>query len=249
MILENKTAVITGCNRGIGKEILKTFAENGANIFACVRKETDEFSELIKNLSEKNSVEIIPLYFDMTDSAAMKNAVMQIRKSKKKIDILVNNAGYCPPKVSAFQMTPIENIRAVFDVNFFSTVQLTQYILKFMQSGGSIINIASMAAFDGDVGQCAYASSKAALIGFTRNLSHEFGKQNIRVNAVAPGLTDTDLGRAHNITGGADEIIKLSTLNRWGKPEEIASAVLFLASDLSTFITGEVIRVNGGQRV
>lgn len=249
MLLENKTAVITGCNRGIGKEILKTFAENGANIFACVRRETDEFTERIKNLSEKNSVEITPLYFDMIDFAAMKNAVMQIRKTKKKIDILVNNAGARPQKVSAFQMTPLDNIRAVFDVNFFSAVQLTQYILKFMQTGGSIINIASMAAFDGDVGQCAYASSKAALIGFTRNLSRELGKQNIRVNAVAPGLTDTDMGRANNTEGGADEFLKLATLNRWGKPDEIANAVLFLASDMSTFITGETIRVNGGQRV
>lgn len=248
-MLRNKTAVITGCNRGIGKEILKTFAENGANIFACVRKESDEFTELIKNLSEKNSVEITPLYFDMTDYAAMKNAVMQIRKTKKKIDILVNNAGFCPQDIRSFQMTPLDNIRAVFEINFFSTVQLTQYILKFMQSGGSIINIASMAAFDGDPGQCGYASSKAALIGFTRNLSRELGRQNVRVNAVAPGLTDTDLGQAHNIGGGADEIIKNSTLQRWGNPAEISNTVLFLASDMSTFITGEVIRVNGGQRV
>ena len=249
MLLKNKTAVITGCNRGIGKATLETFAANGANIFACVRKETEEFSALIKTLSEKNSVEITPLYFDMTDFDSMKKNIMLLRKSKKKIDILVNNAALRPQKVSAFQMTPIDKIREVFDVNFFSALQLTQYILKFMSEGGSIINVASMAAFDGDPGFSAYAASKSALIGFTRNLSRELGRQKIRVNAVAPGLTDTDMGRANNVDGGADEFLKTATLNRWGTPQEISNAILFLASDLSSFMTGEVVRVNGGQRV
>ena len=106
-----------------------------------------------------------------------------------------------------------------------------------------------MAAFDGDPGFSAYASSKAALIGFTRNLSRELGKKNIRVNCVAPGLTDTDMGRANNVDGDADEFLKTATLSRWGKPSEVANTILFLASDLSTFTTGEIIRVNGGQRV
>ena len=249
MLLKNKTALVTGCNRGIGKEILKTFAENGATVFACARKETEEFSECVKILSEENGVEIIPLYFDLTDFEAMKKSVMQIRKSKKKIDILVNNAGIRPANATAFQMTPLDKIREVFEVNFFAVVQLTQYILKFMSYGGSVINVASMAAFDGDPGFSAYASSKAALIGFTRNLSRELGKKNIRVNCVAPGLTDTDMGRANNVDGDADEFLKTATLSRWGNPSEVANAILFLASDLSTFTTGEIIRVNGGQRV
>ena len=249
MLLKGKTAVITGCNRGIGKAILETFAENGANVFACVRKETEEFSERIAELSKNYGVEIIPLYFDLRDEAAMKSAIMQIRKTHKKIDILVNNAGTRPSSPTAFSMTPLDKIREVFDVNFFAALQLTQYALKLMQSGGSIINVASMAAFDGDLGFCSYASSKAALIGFTRNLSRELGKQNIRVNAIAPGLTDTDMGRANDTKGEAEEFIKSSTLGKWGTPQEISNAILFLASDLSSFITGEVIRVNGGQRV
>ncbi len=249
MLLNGKTALVTGCNRGIGKAILETFAENGANIFACVRNETEEFTDRIKSLSEKNNVEITPLYFDMRDEKAMKNAMMSIRKTRKKIDILVNNAGMRPPSACSFQMTPIDKIREVFDVNFFATLQLTQYVLKFMQDSGSIINVASMAAFDGDLGFCAYSSSKAALIGFTRNLSRELGKQNIRVNAIAPGLTDTDMGRANNINGNAENFIKESTLGRWGNPEEVANSILFLASDLSSFVTGEVIFVNGGQRI
>ena len=248
MLLKNKTAVITGCNRGIGKETLKIFAENGANIFACVRKETEEFSERIKNLSEKNSVEIIPLYFDMTDSAAMKNAVMQIRKTKKKIDILVNNAGFCPTDIRGFQMTTIDKIREVFDINFFATLQLTQYILKFMQ-GGSIVNISSLTALEGAAGQLAYSASKAAIIGFTKSLAQELGQKNIRVNAVAPGFIDTDLMRQTTPPEYVEEIKSRAALKRLGTAEEIAEFILFLASDMSGFTTGEIIRVDGGQRV
>lgn len=247
MLLKNKNAVITGCNRGIGKEILKIFSENGANIFACVRKETEEFSELIKNLSEKNSVEIIPLYFDMTDETAMKNSVMQIRKSKKKIDILVNNAGINSSDSKLFQMTTMKNIRDIFEVNFFAQLQFTQYILKFMQSGGSIINISSISALDGLPGQISYSSSKAALIGFTKTLSQELGRQNIRVNAIAPGFTDTDMGNS-STDDYIKNILNNSIFGRMGKPEEIANAILFFASDLSTFVTGKILRIDGGQR-
>ena len=247
MLLENKTAVITGCNRGIGREILKTFAENGANIFACVRRETEEFSELIKNLSEKNGVEIFPLYFDMRDAFAMKSAVMQLRKTRKKIDILVNNAGITSPDSRLFQMTTMDNFREIFEVNFFAVVQLTQYILKMMNSGGSIINVSSISALDGILGQSAYGASKAALAGFTFTLAQELGHQNIRVNAIAPGFVDTDMGH-----GSEDNYIKNilnnAAFGRMGKPEEIANTVLFLASDLSTFITGEILRIDGGQR-
>ena len=253
MLLKGKNAIVTGCNRGIGKEILKTFAENGANIFACVRKETEEFSERIKTLSEKNGVEIIPLYFDMTDFEAMKKAVMQIHKSRKKIDILVNNAGFCPNHMRSFQMTLLSTIREVFEVNFFAVLQFTQYVLKLMQTstksqggGGVILNLSSVSAMDGSPGQLAYSASKAALIGFTKTLSHELGQFGIRVNALAPGLTDTDLAKS---TWGdfIEEVTQRATIHRLGTPKEIANAVLFLVSDLSSFMTGEIIRVDGGQ--
>ena len=249
MLLKNKTAVITGCNRGIGKATLETFAANGANIFACVRKETEEFSALIKTLSEKNSVEITPLYFDMTDFDAMKKNIMLLRKSKKKIDILVNNAGFCPKDVRGFQMTPLDKIREVFDVNFFSALQLTQYILKFMNEGGSIINLSSLTALEGAAGQLAYSASKAAIIGFTKSLANELGQQKIRVNAIAPGFIDTDLMHQTTPAEYVEEIKSRAALKRLGAPSEIANTILFLASDLSSFMTGEVVRVNGGQRV
>lgn len=249
MLLKGKTALITGCNRGIGKAILETFAENGADIFACVRKETEEFNERVKSLSEKNGVEIIPLCFDMRDNAAMKSAMMTIRKTRKKIDVLVNNAGMCPPTACSFQMTPVDKIREVFDVNFFATLQLTQYVLKFMRESGSIINMSSITALEGAAGQLSYSASKAALIGFTKTLSRELGSPKIRVNVVVPGFIDTDL---MNQTTPAEYIEKLkenATFNRLGTPQEIANVILFLASDLSSFVTGEVIRVKGGQRV
>lgn len=247
MLLKNKTAIITGCARGIGKEILKTFAENGADVFACVRKETEEFSERIKILSEENGVEIVPLYFDLRDDVAMKEAVMQIRKSKKKIDILVNNAGVISESL-LFQMTPMENMREVFEVNFFAQMRLTQYISRFMQkneNGGSIIFMSSIAALDGTPGQLEYIGSKAALIGATKALANEFGSFNIRVNAVAPGPTKTDMGNEIS-EKLAEDAIKRSALGRWGTPEEIANVVLFLASDLSNYVTGQCIRVDGG---
>ena len=246
MLLKGKTAVVTGCNRGIGKAILEKFAEHGADIFACARKESDEFVANINTLSEKYSVEIIPLYFDMTDDEAMKAAVMSIRKSRRPIDILVNNAGIISESL-LFQMTPIDNMRKVFEVNFFAQMRLTQYILRLMQKNvkGSIVFISSVAAMDGAPGQSGYAGSKAAIIGAVKALSYECGAFNVRVNAVAPGPTRTDMG--DQIDGEfAQEAVEHSALGRWGEPDEIADAVLFLASDLSGYVTGQVMRVDGG---
>ena len=246
MLLQGKTAVITGCNRGIGKAILEVFAQNGANIFACVRKEREEFTAEIQRLTDEYKVEILPLYFDMTDETAMKAAVTSIRKTHKNIDILVNNAGVVSENI-LFQMTPIDNMRNLFEVNFFAQMQFTQYISRLMQRNkkGSIINLSSIAAMDGAPGQIEYVGSKAAIMGATKTLAREFGVDNIRVNAVAPGLIETDMGNKMD-TDYANALVKLSALARRGKPEEIANVVLFLASDLSTFLTGQIIRVDGG---
>ena len=248
MLLKGKTAIITGCNRGIGKAILEKFAENGANIFACARKEYPEFVENINALTEKYSVEITPIYFDMTDEDAMKAAVMSIKKSRRNIDILVNNAGIISESL-LFQMTPIDNMRKVFEVNFFAQMRLTQYISRLMQrtGGGSIIFMSSISALDGAPGQLEYVGSKAAVIGSTKALAKEFGNSKIRVNAVAPGLIDTDMGNQAD-TQLSNDIIERSALKRWGKPEEIANAALFFASDLSSYITGQYLRVDGGGR-
>ena len=245
MLLQNKTAIITGSNRGIGKAVLETFAENGADIFACVRKESDEFSNVTARLSEKTGVSITPVYFDLAESEQVKSGIKSILSSKKQIDILVNNAGVATG--SFFQMTPMKDLKNLFEVNFFSQILFTQGISRYMSrfKTGSIINIASTAGLIGDAGTTSYGSSKAALMFVTKTMATEFGVMNIRVNAIAPSITKTDMfdqmdDKARN------KLIESSALKRPAEAAEVANVALFLASDLSSFITGQVLRVDGG---
>ena len=245
MLLKNKNAVITGCNRGIGKSILEGFAVNGANIFACVRKESDEFSELINEITRKFGVDIYPIYFDSGNIDEMKIAIKHIRSRKIPIDILVNNAGITYNAL--FQMSTMDNIKEVFDINFVSPFIFTQYISKLMvrKKSGSIINISSTAGIDGNSGRSVYGASKAAVICMTKAIAAELGEHGIRANSIAPGMTDTDM-----LSSMKDDLIQKSLqtndINRVGNPSEIADAAVFLASDLSSYITGQVIRVDGG---
>lgn len=245
MLLENKTSVITGCNRGIGKSILEDFAKHGSNVFAVVRKEDMEFCRYCENLSAKYQVDIEPVYADFQSDEEVKQAAKTILKTKKKMDILVNNIGIANP-LSMLTMTKIETIKEAFQINLFSALLFTQLIGKSMMRNqqGSIVFLSSSAAFDGG-SNIEYSASKAAIVGAVRRLALEFGKFNIRVNAVAPGLTDTDMG---NSMSPEDEAIAASrnVMGRKAKPEEIADVVLFLASELSRFMTGQVLRVDGG---
>ena len=244
-LLRGKNAVITGCNRGIGKAILEAFALQGANIFACARKESAGFLKLIQGLSEKYSVSITPVYFDAASIDEIKSAVKQIAATKQRVDILVNNAGV--GYSALFQMSTLDKLKEVFDINFTAPFVLTQYITKLMvrQRSGSIINIASIAGIDGDCGKSVYGSSKAALICMTKVIAGELGRSGIRANVIAPGLTDTEM-----ILCMPKEAIREKTessnLGRIAKPSEVADAAVFLASDNSSFITGQVIRVDGG---
>jgi 3-oxoacyl-[acyl-carrier protein] reductase len=245
MLLNNKTAIITGTNRGIGRAILEAFAANGANIYAHARKETPEFVAEVEGIATKYSVEIMPLYFDVTDYAAMKETVKHIISGKRKIDVLVNNAGITYNAL--FQMTNEENLRQQFEVNYFSVFLFTQYISKLMtrQKSGSIINIASIAGEDGYSGKAAYGASKAAIIAMTKSIASELGEIGIRANAIAPGLVETEMLATipENIV---KDTINSSQLCRSGKPSEIADVAVFLASDLASYITGQVIRADGG---
>jgi 3-oxoacyl-[acyl-carrier protein] reductase len=246
MLLQGKTAVITGCSRGIGRSILELFAQNGADIWACSRTSSEDYVRDLQELSERYSVRITPLIFDLADSDQIIHAMKQILSSKGRIDILVNNAGMVS-KNALFQLTPMKTMKDVFEVNFFSHLLITQYILKVMtrQKSGSIINIASIAGIDGEPGQLEYVCSKAALIGATRKLSHELSFAHIRVNAIAPGIIETDM-----IDAMAEDVMKRfmqqCSMKRRGTPVEIASVALFLASDMSSYVTGQVIRVDGG---
>lgn len=244
-LLRGKNAIVTGCARGIGKSIVEIFAQHGASIWACARKKTEEFEQTLQLLSERYKVEIKPVYFDLTDKEQMKIAVRTIMSDKKDIDILVNNAGITYNAL--FQMSTIDKINEVFDVNFISPFLFTQYIVKLMlrKKSGSIINIASSAAIDGNPGRSVYGASKAALLCATKSLAAELGDQGIRTNIIAPGITKTEM-----LSSMTEEVINQTVLNtdmkRAGEPMDIANAVLFLASDLSSYVTGQVIRVDGG---
>jgi len=246
MLLKNKIAVLTGCNKGIGKEILNLFSKNKAKIYACVRKTNDKFLQDIKILEKNNQNKIIPIEFDLNNEIEVKNAANQIIKSEKKIDIIVNNAGSI--HTSIFQMTTSKVIREIFEVNFFSQSIFTQSLLKLMvkNNKGSILFISSSSAIDGNEGRSAYSSSKAAINTLAKILSRELGKFNIRVNTIAPGLTDTDMMRKNTPDNVLNEVISSISLKRVAKPEEIANVALLLSSDLMSYVTGQVIRVDGG---
>ena len=244
-LLKGKNAIVTGCARGIGSSIVEVLAENGANIWACARKQTPEFENFLESLSSKYDVVIKPIYFDLSDKDQMKIAVKTIMSEKISVDILVNNAGITYNAL--FQMSTIDKIQEVFDVNFISPFLFTQYIVKLMlkNKSGSIINISSSAALDGNSGRAVYGASKAALLCATKSLAAELGDQGIRANVIAPGITKTDM-----LSSMTEEVINETVMNtdmkRHGEPTDIANTVLFLASDLSSYITGQVIRVDGG---
>ncbi len=244
-ILEGKTAVITGTARGMGREMVEVFARHGGNVFALARQRTDAHGDYCREVSEKYGVLVIPVYFELTDYSAMAAAVKEIRSYGLPVDGLVNNAGVTHNALML--MTREADLRRVMEVNFFAPYMLTQYILKLMTRNGrgSVVNIASTAALDGNSGKSAYGPSKAALITLTKCVAEELGGSGIRANAVCPGVTDTDMisdmsGKIYGIE------LEAAALGEVGKPVDIANAAAFLVSDRSSYITGQVLRVDGG---
>ena len=245
MLLKGKNAVITGCLRGIGRATLDVFAHNGANIWACCQAPDEEFEAHVRDLQKEYDVTITPVYFDLEDHDQIKAAMRTIISSKQKVDVLVNIAGLTYNAL--FHMTTMEKMKRVFEIDFFSQLLVTQYITKIMvkHKGGSVINVSSIAGIDGNAGQVAYSSAKAALIGATKTLAEELAVYNIRVNAIAPGVIKTDM-TADLAQDKFEKLVEKSKLNRAGTPKETAETLLFLASDLSSYITGQVLRVDGG---
>lgn len=245
MTLQGKTAVITGCLQGIGRSTMDLFAANGANVFACVQANTDEFVEHASQLEKQYGVRIMPVAFDMASNDSIKSAVKEIQKEKLPVDILVNIAGIA--KDSIFQMVTLDQMQEVFQINFFSQIVLSQYISKLMlrQGRGSIIFTSSITALDGNFGQLVYGASKAALIAAMKTMAIELGPKGVRVNAVAPGVIKTPMTEPL-IDNLLLEKMERSSLKRYGSSKEVAELLLFLAADESAYITGQTIRVDGG---
>ena len=245
MLLKGKTAVITGCLRGIGRTTMDRFAENGADIFACSFEDTEEFQQHISHLQSNYMVTITPLFFDLRNESQIKDAMKIIVASKTKIDILVNIAGLTHNAL--FTMTTMQTFRDIFEVDFISQMLITQYIAKLMMKykSGSIINISSITGIDGNSGQSAYSAAKAALIGATKTLAIEFATAGIRVNAVAPGVIETDMTKSLTQPQW-DALLSKCSIPRAGLPSEVADVLMYLASDLSSYVTGQIIRVDGG---
>ncbi len=247
-ILVGKNAVITGARRGIGRATVETFARNGANIWACARKYDHAFEADMAGLAEENGVWIKPVYFDLADRDEMKAAITAIMADKCPVDALINVAGITYNAL--FQMTTQEKLQELLDIDFRAPFFFTQYLLKLMlrnpRKMASVVSISSSTAIDANSGRGAYGASKAALICATRALAEELGGHGIRANCIAPGITDTDMVGESMSEAVIQKTISSTILKRIGKPNDVAETAAFLASDYSSYITGQVLRVDGG---
>ena len=246
MRLQGKNAIVTGARTGIGRACVERFAREGANIWAVVHREDTEWLSAMNALETECGIWIKPIYIDLSDDEQIKQGIQSIIKEKQPIDILVNAAGVIGPS-RLIQMTSINEMRRVMQVNFFAAVQIAQLVSRVMcrQKSGSIINIASIAGLDGDLAQLEYASSKAALICATKKMAYEWGQYNIRVNAVAPGVITTKM--VDDLDDRVrQEWLRRNTLSREGTPDEIAAVIAFLASEDSSYISGQTLRADGG---
>lgn len=245
-LLQNKVCIITGVAQGIGKGIAERFAADGAIVYACDLRE-GSMDEWAKECSERNSTRVIPMYFDVSDAPAVKNALMTIFKAEKRIDALVNNAGVVFNK--KIGMIIRQDTELMFRINVIAVIEMVQLCSRLMArtGGGSIVNIASVTAVLGSPGQSAYSATKGAIISFTKSAAKELAPQGIRVNAVAPGIVKTERFAELYESDGAkiDQRIGRIALGRLGTPEDVANACAFLASDRSSYISGQILGVDG----
>ena len=244
--IKKKNVIITGCNKGIGKSTLENFAKNGANIFACVRSITPDFKKFISQIKKKYKVKVYIIKLDLLKKTSVAKCVNEISKITRNIDILVNNAGILFN--SLFQMTSEKKLHEIFQVNYFSQIYLTQMISRGMarNKSGSIIFVSSTSGVNGDYGRFAYSSTKAAILNTMKTLSKELSIYNIRVNAISPGLTDTDLMKQNTRENIIKEELSKISLKRIADVDEISKVIVFLGSEESSYINGQNIIVDGG---
>lgn len=243
-LLTGKTALITGASRGIGEGIARKFAEQGANIAFTYARSTERAEALAAELSALG-VTIKAYQSDAADYAAAEQLTEQVVQDFGRIDVLINNAGVTKDNL-LLRMSESE-WDSVVDTNLKSVFNLTKQVSRIMlkQRSGSIINLSSIVGMKGQAGQSNYAASKAGIIGFSKSVADELGTRSIRCNVIAPGFIQTDMTDALGETLKA-EYLKSIPMKRLGTAEEVANAALFLASDLSSYVSGQVLSVCGG---
>ena len=241
-MLTNKVCIVTGGSRGIGKAISRVFAKNGALVYAVATKpgSIEAWADGLET-----SGKIRSLYLDISDEKAAREAVMRVKKECGRIDGLVNNAGVEYNELIG--MISRENMEKMFAVNVYGTINMLQYVSRIMgrqETGGSIVNIASLTALRGNKGQLVYSATKGAVVSLTKSAAKELAEKRIRVNAIAPGLTNTDMMKQADPEKLQSRINNIC-MGRLAEPEDIAKACMFMVSDLSSYISGQVLAVDG----
>lgn len=244
-LLEGKVCLVTGAGRGIGQKIAERFAKEGGFVYAGARQE-GSLENWADAVNTGAAGKVSPIYFDITDTAAVKQAVVRIKKEQGMLDVLVNNAGIVHN--GALGMVPMDKVREMFEVNVFGLLELSQLAatrLMMKQKRGSIVNIASIVGVEGSRGQVAYSASKGAVIAMTKSMAQELAPYQVRVNAVAPGMVDTERLHVEIREEYRDNLPPIG-MGRLGKAEDIADACLYFASDMAAYTTGQIMVVGGG---
>lgn len=243
MLLSDTICLVTGASGGIGSAICRLFAEQGARLILTGRSKSalEELAQDLPRFSGSHLVYVL----DVTSETEVKYVFQQLNEQELFINCLINNAGVMEDSI--LQLAKSEMIHRVFDINVLGTIFPTQQAIKaFLRNRrGTVINLSSIVGVNGSSGQSIYSSSKSAVIGFTKSLSKELASLNIRVNAIAPGFIDTKLTMGRDAKFYERNINSIG-MKRFGNPEEVAKVALFLASDLSSYVTGQIIGVNGG---
>jgi NAD(P)-dependent dehydrogenase (short-subunit alcohol dehydrogenase family) len=248
--LDGKVAIVTGSTKGIGKAMARGLASAGATVVVSSRKQ-HLCDEVARELHEETGAHVIGVSCHVGDWDAIPEFVSEVQQRLGAIHVLVNNAGINPARITASEMT-LEYWRKVFAVNLEGPLRMSQCTAPIMreQGGGSIINIATMAGYSGGPNICAYGSSKAGLINLTKSMAQEWASWNVRVNALSPGPFVSEMveGAERNAPGFKDMIANGTLMKRVADPSEIVGPVLYLASDASSFVTGDDISVSGGMQ-